>query len=204
MALLDELVQSGFLKTPRIIKAFEKIKRIDFLPDELKDLAELNTALSIGYEQTISQPTVVAFMLEELLPKEGEKVLDVGFGSGWTTALLAEIVKDKGKVVGIELVSELFEFGRKNISKYDFIKKGRVELVLGDGSKEYEKEAPFDKILVSARAEKFFSAWKEQLRTGGRIVFPAGSSIFSYIKKSPDDFEGKEYPGFAFVPLLEK
>ena len=92
MALVDILIQGGWLKTPRIIEAFYKIKRKDFLPEEMKDLAELNEALPIGFGQTISQPLVVAFMLELLQPQEGEKILDIGSGSGWTSALLAHIV----------------------------------------------------------------------------------------------------------------
>ena len=86
MALINSLIQEGWLKTERYIEAFKKIKRADFLPEEIKDLAELNEALPIGFNQTISQPLVVAFMIELLKPKEGEKILDVGSGSGWTAA----------------------------------------------------------------------------------------------------------------------
>ncbi|MDI6891347.1 MAG: class I SAM-dependent methyltransferase, partial [Thermodesulfovibrionales bacterium] len=129
-----------------------------------------------------SQPLVVAFMLEQLEPKEGDKILDIGSGSGWTTALLAHIVSQKGnpkseirnpkqiqngKVIAMEVIPELKEFGEKNVAKYNFIKKGLVEFILADGSKGYKKEAPFDKILVSATAEKFFPDWKEQLKIGG-------------------------------------
>src|SRR4030043_2280630 len=89
MALINDLIKEGWLKTPRIIEAFSKIKRVDFLPEDIKDLAEENTALSIGFGQTISQPLVVAFMLELLEPKPGENILDIGAGSGWTAALLA-------------------------------------------------------------------------------------------------------------------
>ena len=88
MSLIDSLIQQGWLKTPEIIEAFRKIKRIDFLPEDMKDLAELNEALPIGYGQTISQPLVVAFMLELLQPKKGEKILDIGSGSGWTALSL--------------------------------------------------------------------------------------------------------------------
>ncbi|PIW35188.1 MAG: protein-L-isoaspartate O-methyltransferase, partial [Candidatus Nealsonbacteria bacterium CG15_BIG_FIL_POST_REV_8_21_14_020_37_12] len=84
MNLIDSLIGGGWLKTPRIIEAFRRIKRVDFLPKDLEDLAELNEALPIGYGQTISQPLVVAFMLEQLEPKEGDKILDIGSGSGWT------------------------------------------------------------------------------------------------------------------------
>lgn len=204
MNLIDFLIKEGWLKTPKIIEAFRKIKRVDFLPEGMKNLAELNDALPIGYGQTISQPLVVAFMLEQLQPQPGDKILDIGSGSGWTSALLAEIVSPKGKVIAIELIPELKEFGEKNIAKYDFIKSGVVEFIYADGSKGYEKEAPFDKILASASAEKLPRAWKEQLKIGGRIVAPIGSSIWLFIKKFERDFEEIEYPGFTFVPLIEK
>ena len=203
MAFIEDLIKEGWLKTRRIIEAFKKIKRIDFLPDDIKSLSELNEALPVGYGQTISQPLVVAFMLELLEPEEGEKILDVGSGSGWTSALLAEIVGDKGKVIAIEVVPELKEFGEKNNSKYNFVKKGRVQFICADGSKGYEKEAPFDKILVSATAIKIPDVWKKQLKVGGRIVTPINSSIMLFIKKSETEFEQKEYPGFVFVPLIE-
>ena len=107
MALIDSLIQEGWLKTPRIIEAFRKIKRVDFLPEDMKDLAELNEALPIGYGQTISQPLVVAFMLEQLEPRPGDKVLDIGSGSGWTTALLAEVVGHGGRVIAIDSSSKV-------------------------------------------------------------------------------------------------
>jgi len=211
MALIENLIQEGWLKTPRIIEAFKKIKRVDFLPEDLKDLAELNEALPISYGQTISQPLVVAFMLEQLQPQRGEKILDIGSGSGWTTALLAEIVGEKslpagrqGKVIAIDIVPELVEFGRKNVAKYNFVEKGVVEFICADGSKGYKKEATFDKILVSAAAERVFPAWKEQLKISGRIVAPIGSSIWRFTKKSETNFQEIEYPGFAFVPLITK
>jgi protein-L-isoaspartate(D-aspartate) O-methyltransferase len=211
MDFIDDLIRDSWLKTPKIIEAFQEIKRADFLEEDTKDLAELNEALPIGYGQTISQPLVVAFMLELLQPQSGEKILDVGFGSGWTSALLAKIVGEKGlpagrqgKIIAIELIPELMEFGKKNIEKYSFIKKGIVECLCSDGSKGYEKEAPYDKILASATAEKLPESWKEQLKIGGRIVAPIGNSIWLFIKKNQDEFLEKEYPGFAFVPLITK
>ncbi len=203
MSLIDDLIKEGWLKTPRIIEAFQKIKRIDFLPEDMKDLAELNEALPIGYGQTISQPLVVAFMLEQLQPQSGDKILDIGSGSGWTTALLAEIVKPKGRVLAIEIVPELKEFGEKNVAKYNFIEKGIAEFICADGSRGYEKEATFDKILASASAEKIPLAWKEQLKIGGRIVAPIDNSIWLFIKKSAGEFQETEFPGFVFVPLIE-
>ena len=135
---------------------------------------------------------------------EGE-ILDVGSGSGWTTALLAEIVGKNGKVIGIEIVPELAEFGKENVKKYNFIEKRIVEIFYGDGSKGFEREAPFDKILCSASVQKEIpKAWKEQLKIGGKIVTPIGTSIFKIEKKSKEGFEKFEYPGFVFVPLIEK
>jgi protein-L-isoaspartate(D-aspartate) O-methyltransferase len=204
MSLVEKLIEEGWLKTERIIKAFKKIKRVDFLPENLKHLAEINEALPIGFGQTISQPLVVAFMLELLQPREGEKILDIGSGSGWTTALLAEIVGEKGKVIAIEVIPELKEFGKKNVAKYNFLEKGIVEFVCGDGSKGWKEEAPFDKILVSATAKECYLAWKEQIKVGGKIVTPIGNSIWLFVKKSEKNFEEFEYPGFVFVPLIEK
>lgn len=204
MALLDDLIKRGWLKTEKIIKAFEAIKRVDFLPENVKDLAELNEALPIGWGQTISQPLVVAFMLELLKPEKGDKILDVGSGSGWTSALLAHIVGKEGKIIAIEIIPELTEFGKKNVKKYNFVEKGIVKFVCADGSRGYENEAPFDKILASASARQVPKAWKEQLKIGGRIVTPIGSSIWLFLKKSDKEFEGTEYPGFVFVPLIER
>lgn len=201
--LINELVERGWLKTPGLIEAFRKIKREDFLPAGSKHLAQLNEALPIGYEQTISQPLTVAFILELLQPQAGDRILDIGSGSGWTTALLAEIVGQKGKVIALEIIPELSEFGQNNVAKYNFIKKGIAEFVLTDGSKGYEKEAPYDKILASASLQEndIPKAWKEQLKIGGRIVCPIGNSIWLFIKKSENEFEKFEYPGFVFVPL---
>jgi len=201
MAVVDYLIEQGFLKTEELIKAFRKVKRADFLPEELKDLADVNEALPIGSGQTISQPLVVAFMLELLDPKQGEKILDIGSGSGWTTALLAETVKEKGKVIALELIPEVKELGDRNISKYNYLKKGIVETFCLDGSKGYEKEAPFDKILVSASATKLPDSWVKQLKTGGRIVAPINTSIFRFIK-TEKGLDSEEFPGFVFVPLI--
>lgn len=205
MTLIDSLIEEGWLKTPRIIEAFRKIKRIDFLPEDMKDLADLNEALPIGHGQTISQPLVVAFMLEKLQPQPGNKILDIGSGSGWTSALLGDIVGEEGKITAIEVIPELKEFGEKNVSKYNFIKKGQVQFICADGSKGYEREAPFDGILVSASVQtEVPQAWKDQIKIGGRIVTPLGSSIWRFTKKSATKFEEIEYPGFVFVPLIEK
>jgi len=101
--LIRQLIAQNYLRTPEIIKAFQKIKREDFLPDYLKNEAEENYPLPIGFGQTISQPLTVAFMFELLQPQRGHKILDIGSGSGWTTALLAEIVGEEGRVYAINV-----------------------------------------------------------------------------------------------------
>jgi len=208
--LINQLIQEGYLKTPRIIEAFRAIKREDFLPEDLKNEAEINAPLPIGYGATISQPLTVAFMLELLQPEPGDKILDIGSGSGWQTAMLAHVVGEKGKIFAIERIPELMEFGKKNVDKYKF---KNVKFICSDGSRGLEKEAPFDKIIcaaavypvrniVSNGAEEIPSAWRDQLKVGGRLVTPVKSSIWSLIKKSQAEFEEQEFPGFAFVPLI--
>jgi len=202
MALVDSLVKERWLKTPLFIEAFKQIKRKDFMPKDVEVLHEINEAMSIGYGQTISQPMVVAFMIEKLEPKPGDKILDIGSGSGWTSALLSYIAGEKGKVFAIEIIPELKEFGEKNAAKYDFIKKGITKFILGDGGQGYEKEAPFDRILASAAAEKIPEAWKKQLKIGGRIVAPVKEAIVVLEKTSENQFKEEIYPGFVFVPLV--
>lgn len=204
MEIIDFLIKEKWLKTERIIEAFLKIERKDFLTKETKGFAQINEPMPIGFGQTISQPLTVAFMIELLEPREGDNILDIGSGSGWTTALLANIVGKKGKVIGIEIIPKLKEFGEKNVSKYSFIKKGIVEFVCADGSKGYKKQAPFDRILVSASAQNIPKQWKDQLKVGGRIVACVKESIIVIEKKSNKDFEQKEHKGFIFVPLISK
>lgn len=198
--LIENLIKSGYLKTPEIISAFYEIDRAGFISEKLKNEAYANMPLPIGYGQTISQPLTVAFMLELLQPAKGDRILDVGSGSGWQSSLLAHIVGEKGKVFAIERISELFEIGKNNSKKYGF---KNLEFIIGDGSAGYEKEAPYDKIIVAAAAsEKIPSALKKQLKIGGRLVIPAKNSIWLVVKRKEDKYEEKEFPGFAFVPLI--
>jgi len=198
--IIDSLIADGWLKTPRIIEAFRKIKRADFLPENVKTLADYNEALPLSHGQTISQPLVVAFMLELLRPQTGNKILDIGSGSGWTTTLLA-FAANPGKVFGMEIIPELKNFGERNARQYGF---SNLEFICADGTKGYGKEAPFDRILASAAGNEIPSEWKKQLKIGGRIVAPVKESIWLLEKKTDNDFIESEYPGFAFVPLVSK
>jgi len=201
--LIALLQKEGYLKTQSVIGAFQAIDRKDFVPADLADKAYANEALPIGEKQTISQPLVVAFMLEILGVKAGEKILEVGTGSGWKTALLASLVGKDGEIISIERIELLSERAKANLSKYGVVESGVVELVVGDGSRGYPEQAPYDKIIAAAAADKFPEVWKEQLKIGGRIVTPVGNSIFVVDKITKDSFEQKEYFGFSFVPLVK-
>lgn len=198
--LVKELTGLGVLKTPHIIKAFLQCDRAEFVPEEFKAEAYTDIPLPLLAGQTISQPYTVAFMMELLAPAAGQKVLDVGFGSGWTTALLAEIVGERGKVYGLEVLPELFELGKANLGKF---KLKNVQLLNQSGWDGLATAAPFDRILVSAAAQEIPIALREQLAIGGRMVIPVGNSIWLLEKMDGGKFREREHPGFMFVPLVK-
>ena len=175
---------------------------MDFVSKDLKRDAYVNAALPIGHDQTISQPLTVAFMLEMLDPRPGQIILDVGSGSGWTTALLAEIVGNSGKVIAVERIKNLLDFGKDNIKKYGFVKKGVVEFYLVDGILGFPGKSPFDRILVSASSSNIPEELTNQMKIGGKMVIPVKNSIFYVERKRKNEFFRKEYPGFSFVPLI--
>jgi protein-L-isoaspartate(D-aspartate) O-methyltransferase len=189
-------------KTDIICKSWQKVKRIDFVPEVQQTKAHIDQALPIGCGQTISQPSVVAFMMELLQPCLGGHYLDVGSGSGWTTALLSDMVGEDGKVWAMEINPELKSFGENNVSRYNFIEKGIAHFIVGDGWEGLPEQAPFDGILVSASASKMPEKLMEQLKIGGRMVIPIEESIWLVVRKGTQKYLEKEFPGFIFVPLL--
>lgn len=202
--LVNNLIRLGYLKSDLVIDAFSEINRIEFIPEALSSDADADVALPIGFGQTISQPRTVAFMLELLQPKRGQTILDVGSGSGWTSALLGYIVGQKGKVVAIEHLHELFEFGMNNIDKFGYVSKGIVECYETDGYLGNDIYAPYDRILVSAAVDDIPDALKRQLKVGGIMVIPVHNDIWYVEKRGEDDFYKEEFTGFAFVPLVQK
>ncbi len=168
--LIDHLIKRKVLKTRRIIDAFMAIDRADFIRSEYASETYGDYPLTIGYGQTISQPYTVAFMFELLHPQKGNKILDVGSGSGWTTALLAHIVQENGTVLGMEIVSELVEFGAGNLEKYHFPNA----VIVPAGDQIGRPTEQFDKILVSASAREVPHDLKEQLKIRARMVIPVG------------------------------
>jgi len=202
--LIDELIREGVLSDPRVLHAFEEVDRADFVPESLKASVYDNIPLPIGYGQTISQPYTVAFMLSTLDVPEGGKILEAGAGSGWQTALLAHLVGKKGRVYAFEIIPELKEFGEKNLARsYPDLAK-RVTFFAKSAERGLPKEAPFDRIIAAAMLPDIPDAWREQLKTGGKMVFPFRGSIYVLTKKSDTEFEKEVFPGFVFVPFVKK
>lgn len=191
--------KTNVLENPRIEAAFEEVDRKDFLKPGYKVEAYEDYAIPIGGDQTNSQPTTVAYMLELLAPKEGDVVLDVGSGSGWTTGLLAHIVGRHGRVIGMEVQEELAEFGRKNLSAYDF---PQAEIRHGNPLKENLDEGPFSRILVSAATNSIPETLTSQLSVGGIMVIPIDESLVQVTKKANNELVTQEFDGFKFVPLV--
>lgn len=177
-----------------------KVDRKDFVTDEMKPSAYEDAALPTMLGQTISQPATVACMLELLQPHNGDKVMDVGAGSCWQTAMLAHIVGPEGKVYAIERLCPLLEWGKTNFQKYGFT---NTLFFCRDGTKGLSEHAPFDAIIAAAAGHRMIRAWQDQLKIGGRIVMPIEHSIWLYVKRSDTEFEKEEHYGFAFVPLIE-
>ena len=208
--IVKELLRQGMLRLPAVKDAFMAIDRADFVPEAARSEARKNIPVSVGDEQMASQPYTVAFMLELLEPKAGEKILEIGTGTGWQAGLLARIVgsgtsesAQRGKVIALELLESLAERATKNLETYHFISEGTVEVIKSDAIRGAESEAPFDKIIASVASNKIPVAWKEQVRIGGRIVAPVGENIVVLDKTGPNAFTRRQYFGFDFAPIAE-
>jgi len=202
--LISDLIRIGYLRSDNIIDAFANIPRIEFIPSDLSRHAEANIALPVGYGQTITQPLIAAFMLELLDPQKGQNILEIGSGSGWTTALLARIVGENGHVEAMELIPELCKLGEKNVDKFHFVKNGIARFHCISAENGFKENAPYDRILVSASADEINVAFKEQLAVGGKMVIPIMNEIWFVEKNGADNFSIEKFAGFSFVPFIGK
>lgn len=197
--LVETLKTKGIQSEP-VLKAIGKIPRHLFMDSGFLDHAYQDKAFPIAADQTISQPYTVAFQTELLDIKKGDKVLEIGTGSGYQTAVLCEL---GARVYSIERQQELFKKTSKFLPKLGFRAK---KLIFGDGYKGLPEEAPFDSIIVTAGAPFVPKALLKQLNIGGRLVIPVGDEVQTMtliIRKAPKEFEKHDYGEFRFVPLLE-
>jgi protein-L-isoaspartate(D-aspartate) O-methyltransferase len=202
--VVGHLEKIGYLKDPVIKKAMMKIKREDFVSSDYRVDAYIDTPLPISGGATISAPHMHAISMEALELKSGDKVLEVGAGSGILLAYMKEIIGEKGEVFGIEFEKETFDFAKKNLKNTGYLDK--VTLIHGDGSLGLPGEAPFDKILISAAAPDLPKPLVEQLKKGGIILVmigsPSGHQELVRGRKTEDGKLKKEnMGGVIFVPL---
>ena len=199
--LLERLLtETKVLQTAALRKAFSVIDRKDFVPPDYEVEAYEDYPLPIGYGQTISQPTTVAFMLGLLDVREGDLVLDIGSGSGWTTALLAALVGHTGSVLGIERIPKLVECGRNNLAKYKFPHASIAET---NDERSRKGKSLYNKILVSAAADEIPQEFIDRLSPGGTMVIPINDAVVKIMKDESTNITTQEFPGFVFVPLVQ-
>lgn len=201
--LIRNLTEKGYLQSDLLISAFSTIGREEFVPDSLSHNAEVDIPLPIGYGQTIPQPSIVAFALEVLDIVEGQNILEVGSGSGWVTAILSYVTGVGGKVTGLEIIPDLYKYGKKNIKKFDILKERKIELYNVDGLLGYKENAPYDRILVGVDVSEIPQSFKEQLRDGGKMVISLRGSIW-LVEKRGGKLSTEEYRGFSFTPSVQK
>ncbi len=184
----------------RVREAFDAVRRENFLPAAQRGFAGEDRALHIGHGQTNSQPSTVANMLDLLEVEQGHRVLDIGCGSGWTTALLGTLVGPAGRVWGLEIVPDLVTWGRDNLEYYampwtSIISAAPDVLGLPD-------EAPFDRILVSAQADSLPRSLVDQLTADGLLVIPVAGQM-SVVRRTDGEPSVANHGFYAFVPLVE-
>lgn len=209
--LVQNLVKQGVLHSAKIIETMRKVPREKFLPENMRYYSAVDTPLPIGFGQTASAPHMVSIINEALQLEIGNKVLEVGAGSGWHAATIAEIIAPKtsprsewGHVYTVEIIQDLAEFARKNIMNGGY--GDRVTITHADGSKGYPEKAPFDRILVTAGAPKVPKPLIDELKPGGIMLIPVGSislfqSLFRMTKTNEGKVKEENLGGVAFVPL---
>ncbi|MBR9682437.1 MAG: protein-L-isoaspartate(D-aspartate) O-methyltransferase [Candidatus Aenigmarchaeota archaeon] len=201
--LIEHMKNSGTLRSKRIEKALREVPRHGFIPKNNEMAAYDDVPVSIGHRQTISQPSTVVMMTEALEIRKGYKILEIGTGSGWQTAILSKLVGDTGKVYSIERIPELVKMARKNLKKFK-----NVKVIKGDGTEGLEKEAPFHRVIVTAAAPQMLVELKKQLKVGGKLIIPVGNRFVQEMlvinKIGEDNFEESKMGTFVFVPLIGK
>ena len=212
--LVQNLIKEGVLHSPRVIETMRKVSRKKFLPENMRYYSAVDTPLPIGFGQTASAPHMVSIMNEALQLDTGVKVLEIGAGSGWHAATMAELIAPKtaprsewGHVYTVEIVQGLAEFARKNIMNGGY--GDRVTIIHADGSTGYPEKAPYDRILVTAAAPDIPKPLIEQLKPTGIMLIPVGNlSLFQNLIKITKGSDGKikqeNLGGVAFVPLTGK
>ena len=203
--LCQELVQKQWINTQKVYDVMMEVDRADFAPTNPYE----NNPQCIGYNVVISAPLLHAYCLEALRDHltEGSTALDIGFGSGYLTVAMSKMMNDKGCVVGIEHINDLFNWGKKNISKShkNLLDNKSIELILGDGRLGCKEKAPFKCIHVGAASMEVPKPFIEQLALGGRLVMPLGPQGDQYIYIIDKDQNGKltQTKGLSvrYVPL---
>ncbi len=210
--LIKYYIRSGILKSEEVIKAFKKVPREVFVLPEYINQAYSDVPLPIGYGQTISAPHMVCMYAEYLRLKPGLKVLEIGAGSGYNAAVMAEMVSPShlprekwGHVYSLEIVPELCEFARVNLRRAGY--DDRVTVICRDGGLGFPEKAPFDRIAITAAAPNIPPPLIEQLSDKGVLLIPLGSSFFQrlvLVKKVKREIVRDELSSVAFVPLKGK
>jgi len=203
--LLVKFWKNNFDFSDAEIKAFLDINREHFIPGGIKHLAYEDTPLPLCRGKTISQPTTVMIMTWALELSRGEKVFEVGTGSGYQAAIISKIIGPKGKVITTEIIPELVMFAKENLKRADI---KNVFIYEEDGSNGMDKEALFDKIIITAACKEFPEPLIEQLKIGGIILGPIGNKDEQYMVKGTKESNGRlelEFLGpFLFTPLYGK
>lgn len=202
--LIRYLKETGVLTSSRFERALRKVDRYNFVPEKAKKSAYIDRPLAIGKGQTISQPFTVLLMLELLQPKQGDRILDVGSGSGWQSALLAELVGSEGKIYAVERIRSLHETSKKNLSHYPELQK-RITFLHKDafnGLPDDLLQNGLDGVVVAAEVKVIPPPWRKQLKPGGKIIYPMGNGLYRETKREDGEFVISYYPGFVFVPFV--